>query len=93
MKPWERKERLLIPKIMNQMMLASTGNSTLIHFGMSHLCHKHNKLFNLEHIKSCKGQSSQSLLEKEKGFAHSTLMVLLGYLIVFNFGKHYITLI
>jgi hypothetical protein len=34
-------------------MLATTGNSTSIHFGMGHLCHKHNKLFTLEHIGKC----------------------------------------
>jgi hypothetical protein len=39
--------------MMNQMMLAATGDSTSIHFGMNHLCHKHKKLFNLEHIEAC----------------------------------------
>jgi hypothetical protein len=34
-------------------MLATTANSTSIHFGMGHLCHKHNKLFTLEHINEC----------------------------------------
>ena len=41
--------------MMNQMMLAATGDSTSIHFGMSHLCHKHKKLFNLEHMETCDG--------------------------------------
>ena len=35
---------------MAETMLATTGNSTSIHFGMGHLCHKHNKLFTLDHI-------------------------------------------
>jgi hypothetical protein len=39
--------------MMNQMMLAATGDSTSIHFGMNHLCHKHKKLFTLEHIETC----------------------------------------
>ena len=38
---------------MATMMLATTANSTSIHFGMGHLCHKHNKLFTLEHIGEC----------------------------------------
>jgi hypothetical protein len=38
---------------MNQMMLAATGDSTSIDFEMKHLCHKHKKLFNLEHIETC----------------------------------------
>jgi hypothetical protein len=38
---------------MAKMMLATTANSTSIHFGMGHLCHKHNKLFTLEHIGEC----------------------------------------
>jgi hypothetical protein len=44
---------LYIPRIMAEMMLATTANSTSIHFGMGHLCHKHNKLFTLEHIEEC----------------------------------------
>jgi len=38
---------------MAKMMLATTANSTSIHFGMGHLCHKHDKLFTLEHIGEC----------------------------------------
>ena len=38
---------------MAETMLATTGNSTSIHFGMGHLCHKHNKLFTLDHIGEC----------------------------------------
>ena len=32
------------------MMLATTSNSTSIHFGMDHMCHRQNVLFTLEHI-------------------------------------------
>ena len=35
------------------MMLATTTNSTSIHFGMDHMCHRHNDLFTLEHIVEC----------------------------------------
>jgi hypothetical protein len=38
---------------MAKMMLATTANSTSIHFGMDHPCHKHNVLFTLEHIGEC----------------------------------------
>ena len=38
---------------MAKMMLATTTNSTSIHFGMDHMCHKHNQLFTLEHIVEC----------------------------------------
>ena len=38
---------------MAKMMLATTANSTSIHFGMGHQCHSHNKIFTLEHIHEC----------------------------------------
>ena len=38
---------------MTDMMLATTGNGTSIHFGMNHLCLSHNKLYTLEHIGEC----------------------------------------
>ena len=44
---------MYIPRVMAKMMLATTANSTSIHFGMGHLCHKHNKIFNLDHIEEC----------------------------------------
>ena len=34
-------------------MLATTSNSTSVHFGMDHMCRKHNRLFTLDHIESC----------------------------------------
>ncbi len=42
-----------MPKIMYEMMLATTSNSTSVHFGMDHMCHKHKQLFTLDHIESC----------------------------------------
>ena len=38
---------------MINMMLATTANSTSVHFGVNHLCKKHNKLFTLDHIEEC----------------------------------------
>ena len=38
---------------MAKMMLATKTNSTSIHFGMDHMCHRHNVLFTLEHIVEC----------------------------------------
>ena len=35
------------------MMLATTSNSTSVHFGMDHMCRKHNRLFTLDHVESC----------------------------------------
>ena len=37
-----------MPRVMAKMMLATTTNSTSIHFGMDHMCHKHNQLFTLK---------------------------------------------
>jgi len=34
-------------------MLATTANSTSVHFGMNHMCKKHNRLFTLDHVESC----------------------------------------
>jgi hypothetical protein len=42
-----------MPRIMAKMMLATTANSTSIHFGMGHQCQKHNQLFTLDHISEC----------------------------------------
>ena len=35
---------------MLNMMLATTANSTSVHFGVNNLCKKNNKLFTLDHI-------------------------------------------
>jgi hypothetical protein len=51
--PLPRREKFYVPKIMTNMMLATTGNGTSIHFGMNHLCLSHNKLYTLEHIGEC----------------------------------------
>ena len=38
---------------MLNMMLATTANSTSVHFGVNNLCKKLNTLFTLDHIESC----------------------------------------
>ena len=50
-KKWQ--EKLYIPRIMAEMMLATTANTTSIHFGMGHQCHKHDRLYTLDHICEC----------------------------------------
>jgi len=45
--------RLYIPRIMADMMVATTANSTSIHFGFGHMCEEHKCLFDLKHIKEC----------------------------------------
>ena len=35
------------------MIWATTKNSTSVRFGFGHLCHKHKKMFTLEHLKDC----------------------------------------
>ena len=49
----KRKLPLFIPKIMADLMWATTKDSTSVHFGFGHRCHKHGKLFDLEHIGTC----------------------------------------
>ena len=46
----KRKLPLYIPKIMADLIWATTKDSTSVHFGFGHKCHKHGKLFNLQHI-------------------------------------------
>ena len=38
---------------MYSLMLATTANSTSVHFGMNHLCKKHNTLFTVDHLETC----------------------------------------
>ena len=40
---------------MAEMMLATTANSTYIHFGVGHMCHRHNQIFTMEHVEQCDG--------------------------------------
>ena len=49
----KRKLPLYIPRILADLIWATTKNSTSVHFGFGHNCHKHDKLFDLEHIADC----------------------------------------
>ena len=49
----KRKQPLYIPRIMADLIWATTKNSTSVHFGFGHKCHKHDRLFELEHIANC----------------------------------------
>ena len=49
----KRKLPLYIPRIMTDLMWATTKDSTSIHFGFGHKCHKHGRLFDLEHVRTC----------------------------------------
>ena len=53
MKRQERPEKIYIPIIMAELMLATTKNSTSIHFGLGHRCEKHMVNFTLEHLERC----------------------------------------
>jgi len=49
----KRKLPLYIPRIMSDLMWATTKDSTSVHFGFGHRCHKHGKNFDLEHVRTC----------------------------------------
>ena len=44
---------LYIPRIMTDFIKTTTKDSTTIHFGFGHKCHKHGRLFDLEHVRTC----------------------------------------
>ena len=47
------REKLYIPKVMAETILAATANSTSVHFGFNHMCRKHNTLLTMEHVERC----------------------------------------
>ena len=51
--PLPRRDKIYVPRVMINMMQATTANSTSIHYGTDHMCKKHQVLFNLEHIEKC----------------------------------------
>ena len=53
----KRKLPLYIPRIMADLIWATTKDSTSFHFGFSHKCYKHGKLFDLQHIGTCSALS------------------------------------
>jgi hypothetical protein len=44
---------MYIPKLLADMMWATTKDSTCVSFGFGHRCLKHKVLFNLDHLASC----------------------------------------
>jgi hypothetical protein len=46
-------KRLYIPKVLSDIIWATTQNSTSVRFGFGHLCHKHKRMFTLDHLKEC----------------------------------------
>ena len=46
-------KRLYIPKVLSDMIWATTKNSTSFRFGFGYLCHKHKTMFTLEHLREC----------------------------------------
>ncbi len=38
---------------MAHLMIGSTANKTSIHFGMNHMCHRHDQLFTIDHVLEC----------------------------------------
>lgn len=51
---WKKPgDRLYVPRVMADMMVAATTNSTSVHFGFGHMCRAHNTLFTMEHVEQC----------------------------------------
>ena len=49
----KRKLPLYIPRIMSDLMWATTKDSTSVHFRFGPRCHKHGRIFDLEHVRTC----------------------------------------
>jgi hypothetical protein len=49
----KQEPRIYIPRVMADLMQATTANSTSIHFGIGHMCHTHNKVYTVDHIAEC----------------------------------------
>jgi hypothetical protein len=51
---WKKPgDRLYVPRVMADMMVAATTNSTSVHFGFGHMYRAHNTLFTMEHVEQC----------------------------------------
>jgi len=48
-----KRQPIYLPKILANMMWATTKDSTCVSFGMGHRCLKHNQIFTLQHLASC----------------------------------------
>ena len=55
---------LYIPRIKADLIWATTKNSTIVNFGFGHKCHKHDRLFDLEHVGTCDQLSGCSDIAK-----------------------------
>ena len=49
----KRKLPLYIPKIMADLIWATTKDRRSVNFGFGYKCHLHGRLFDLEHIRTC----------------------------------------
>ena len=49
----QHEPRVYIPRVMADLMQATTANSTSVHFGVGHMCHKHNRVYTVDHIAEC----------------------------------------
>jgi hypothetical protein len=47
------QEKIYVPKAMMDLMISTTANKTSIHFGMNHMCHRHDVLFTIDHVLEC----------------------------------------
>ena len=51
--PPKKLKRIYIPKVLSDLIWATTKDSTSIRFGFGYLFHRHKKMFNLEHLQEC----------------------------------------
>ena len=49
----KRKLPLYIPKTLQDVIWATTKNSTCVSFGFGHMCAKHKVLFDVKHVTEC----------------------------------------
>ena len=58
------RDKLHIPRVMAETMLAGTATSTSVHFGFNHMCRKHKVLFTIEHVERCEEISGCTNIRK-----------------------------
>ena len=51
--PKKKRRPIYIPRLLANMMWATTKDSTCVSFGLGHRCLKHDTIFNLEHLAIC----------------------------------------
>ena len=49
----KKKVPIYIPKILQDIIWASTKNSTCVQFGFGHMFQKHRTMFDLKHVQEC----------------------------------------